>query len=149
MGEGRACRHEPDVARELEQRENRGGGGTYVLGRDGRRPRARSSRRRQGPPVRSPSLFHLLACRVPSESLPKNGQPCTTFYQNVCEVAVRVKTFLGRICCELFLGQLQLGLTGRFASRIPHPARRDGRLMAVGSPIRGGKWNRQTIRRGR
>ena len=43
------------------------------------------------------------------------------------------------------------GRTGRFASRIPHPARRgdDGRLTVVGSPIRGAKWNRQTIRRGR
>ena len=27
MGEGRACRYEPDVARTLEERENRGGGG--------------------------------------------------------------------------------------------------------------------------
>ena len=64
-----------------------------MLVRDGRRPQARSSRRRQGPPVRSPSLYHLLACRVPSESLQKNGQSSTAFYQNACEVTVRVKTF--------------------------------------------------------
>ena len=27
MGEDRACRYEPEVARALEERENRGGGG--------------------------------------------------------------------------------------------------------------------------
>ena len=45
-------------------------GATAVLGRSGRRPQARSSRRRQGPPLRSPLLFHLLACRMPSKTLP-------------------------------------------------------------------------------
>ena len=40
MGWGRAFRYEPEGARELEQRESRGGGGaSSMLGRDGRRGR--------------------------------------------------------------------------------------------------------------
>ena len=55
MGRDRACRYEPEAARELEQRENRGGGGTSVLDRDGRRTGPQTSRQRG--PLRRLSLL--------------------------------------------------------------------------------------------
>ena len=51
---------------------------------------------------------------------------------------MRVKTSCAESVVSFSSISYNWGRTGRFASRIPHPASRggDGRLMAVGSPIR-------------
>ena len=116
-----------------------------MLDRDGRRPQAQSSRRRQGPPVRSPSLFHLLACRNssywPVETQAnlshKMGSHPVPLYQNVCEVAVRVKPFWTESVVSFSWASYNWGWPGRARSRIPHPARRgdDGQRSGRRQPV--------------
>ena len=69
MGENRACRYEPEGTRVLERRENRGGGGgTFVLVRDGRRTGPRASRQ-HGPLPRLYPLYRT-ACRPQMNTSP-------------------------------------------------------------------------------
>ncbi len=92
MGEDRACRYEPEAASELEQRENRGG-----LNVCSRPQRKAASSAVVASAARAAGAF---AVSIPSIGLSnakynisrKMGSSSSAFYQNVCEVAVRIKT---------------------------------------------------------